>query len=356
MAEALYHPEHGYYSSGRAAIGRRGDFFTNVSVGPLFGTLLARQFEEMWNRLERPGQFTIVEQGAHRGDFARDVLTALRTNAPEFFSTVAYRIVENGKEALAAQAETLGPFRDKVNWSASVPDIGSFSGVFFSNELLDAFPVHAVFWNGEQWHERYVDFRQDRFLFVDGALSIESLTEYLALLPPAAGEPYAAEVNLAALDWVAQVANVLARGYVLTIDYGLPRPALYGPHRPEGTLTGYSQHRRAVDLLARAGEIDLTAHVDFTSLTERAEAAGLRLHGFTDQHHFMVGLGGRHFADTDTPTNARDREMRAFKTLMHPDFLGANFKALCLEKGVVTGTPLTGFHYGGDPHTALGLR
>ena len=356
MAEALYHPEHGYYGSGRAAIGRRGDFFTNVSVGPLFGALLARQFEEMWSRLDRPGQFTIVEQGAHRGDFARDVLAALQTNAPEFFAVVAYRIVESGNAPRAAQAEKLSPFREKVNWSASVPDIGPFSGVFFSNELLDAFPVHAVFWSGEKWHERYVDFRQDRFLFVDGALSIERLSEYLTLLPKVAGQPYAAEVNLAALDWVAQIAGVLAQGYVLTIDYGFPRAALHGPHRPEGTLTGYSQHRQASDVLARPGEIDLTAHVDFTSLTERAEAAGLRLHGFTDQHHFMVGLGGRHFADTVTPTQARDREMRAFKTLMHPDFLGASFKALCLEKGVITHTPLTGFHYGSDPRTALGLR
>src|SRR3954471_14067068 len=74
MAQALYHPEHGYYGSGRARIRRRGDFFTNVSVGALFGTLLARQFKEMWTRLDCPKDFSIVEQGAHHGDFARDVI------------------------------------------------------------------------------------------------------------------------------------------------------------------------------------------------------------------------------------------------------------------------------------------
>src|SRR5438105_5645346 len=88
MELALYHPEHGYYASGRAAIGRRGDFFTNVSVGPLFGKLLAAQFAEMWERLGKPHEFSIVEQGAHDGAFARDALAAARADAPEFFETV----------------------------------------------------------------------------------------------------------------------------------------------------------------------------------------------------------------------------------------------------------------------------
>src|ERR1044071_5846154 len=94
MEQALYHPEHGYYSSGRCEIGRRGDYFTSVSAGPLFGSLLAGQFAEIWESLERPGDFTIVEQGAHHGEFASDVLEALRAQNPEFLASVRYRIVE----------------------------------------------------------------------------------------------------------------------------------------------------------------------------------------------------------------------------------------------------------------------
>ena len=74
MQQALYHPEHGYYSSGRCVIGRKGDYFTNVSVGPLFWQLLALQFSEIWERLCKVNDFIIVEQGAHEGQFARDVL------------------------------------------------------------------------------------------------------------------------------------------------------------------------------------------------------------------------------------------------------------------------------------------
>src|SRR6201985_904721 len=86
MEQALYHPEFGYYSSGRCQIGRKGDYFTNVSVGPLFGRMLATQFQEMWEVMGQPAEFTIVEQGAHHGDFAKDVLTAM----PDFPAALRY--------------------------------------------------------------------------------------------------------------------------------------------------------------------------------------------------------------------------------------------------------------------------
>ena len=114
MEQALYHPEHGYYSSGRAAIGRRGDYFTNVSVGPLFGRLLAAQFAEIWERLGKIDNFTIVEQGAHDGEFARDVLEALRERSPEFFSALRYRIVEPFRVLQDRQSQTLASFATKL--------------------------------------------------------------------------------------------------------------------------------------------------------------------------------------------------------------------------------------------------
>ena len=84
MEQALYHLEFGYYASGKASIGKGGDFFTNVSVGPLFGRLLSTQFHEIWERLGRPADFLLVEQGANDGQFARDVLEASQDMAPDF--------------------------------------------------------------------------------------------------------------------------------------------------------------------------------------------------------------------------------------------------------------------------------
>ncbi|MDB6172199.1 MAG: hypothetical protein JWL59_1510 [Chthoniobacteraceae bacterium] len=347
MAEALYHPEFGYYGSGKAAIGRGGDFFTNVSVGPLFGALLARQFAQMWERLGAPAQFDLVEQGAHRGAFANDVLAALQSTDPDCFESLRYTIVEPGKVQREAQAAALAHW-SKIRWVDDMKALPAFEGVHFSNELLDAFPVHVVRWTGDQWEELHVTFDEGRFKFVPAALSSQLLRDQLSQLPFPFPAGYTTEINLMALEWVDQLARKLERGYLLAIDYGFPRAEYYRPERPQGTLTGYASHQRVDDLLENPGQIDLTAHVDFTSIIERAKAAKLHLHGFTDQHHFMVGLGQLHFDDTLVMTPSRQREMRAFKTLMHPALMGASFRVLCLEKAVLSAPPLSGFQFEGS--------
>jgi SAM-dependent MidA family methyltransferase len=343
MAAALYHPEFGYYGAGRARIGREGDFFTSVSVGALFGKLLARQFAEMWERLGRPAVFTIVEQGANRGDFARDALGALHEFAPECSAATFYWIVEPVPALRTQQAATLAAF-EKVRWAASLEELPTYTGVHFSNELIDALPVHRIARTGSSWAEQYVDIREDRFVFVNGPVSSAALEARISLLPPVP-DGYQTEINLAALDWIAGLAERLERGFVLAIDYGFSREEYYRPERTEGTLSAYTGHRRESDPLARPGEIDVTAHVDFTSLAERAEENGLGVLGFTDQHHFMVGLGKLHFAEGLTAP----REVGAFKTLMHPNLMGRAFKVLCLEKGARQEKALAGFEFARSP-------
>ena len=190
MEQALYHPQHGYYSSGRASIGRKGDYFTNVSVGPLFGQLLAAQFAEMWERLGKIDNFTIVEQGAHDGEFARDVLSAIRVRSPEFFSTLRYRIVEPFRVWQDRQSQTLESFDDKVEWNTRAP----FVGVHFSNELLDAMPVHLS--------GKFVGLDHDNFVFVE--------------------QPPDFEIKPATIDWIDNLSTNLQRGFVIAIDYGFP--------------------------------------------------------------------------------------------------------------------------------------
>ena len=352
MDAALYHPQHGYYASGRARIGRGGDFFTSVSIGPLFGALLARQFAEMWTLLGGPAEFAIVEQGAHRGEFARDVLTALKVNAPACFAATRYRIIEPSENLRAVQTETLREFT--VQWFPTLDALPAFTGVHFSNELLDAFPVHAVVWDGAGWRETHVRFEDGRFTFTDLAVMSGPLIAALAQLPPVP-EGYRTEINLAALEWIDALAAKLTRGFALVIDYGFSRAEYYRPERTAGTLTGYAQHRRVDDLLAAPGETDLTAHVDFTALAGRACDAGLRVAGFTDQHHFIVALGALHFPATIPDSPANQRDLRAFKTLMHPQMLGRSFQVLAMEKGGVSPTPPAGFRFARDAAQALGL-
>ena len=162
MELALYHPQHGYYASGRAHIGRRGDFFTNVSVGPLFGKLLAAQFAEIWEKLRRPRDLKIVEQGAHDGIFAADALSTLRQSASDCFAATSYCIVEPFPIWRERQQENLREFAEKTSWVASIDDMEPFVGIHFSNELFDSIPVHLIVSGGVAngatvWNEKFVD-------------------------------------------------------------------------------------------------------------------------------------------------------------------------------------------------------
>ena len=367
MQQALYHPKFGYYGAGRARIGRQGDFYTSVSVGKIFGELMAKQFEEMWVRMNRPVSFTVLEEGANDARFAADVLSWTQRFSPDLHACLKYWIIEPNPKLQAEQQATLSTWpRNKVRWSQGLDqfETGSLCGVHFSNELLDAFPVHLVSSAGGAWQENFVDAGRQEFRFVYGPPSNSLLRAALERLPlPAgstAGKEYRTEINLAAPRWIEDVSKVLAQGYTLTVDYGYPRDVYYSPERTAGTLSTYRDHQRGDDPLVMVGECDLTAHVDFTTLAERAEGSGMKLTGYCDQHHFLVGLGEDELLAIERSSREMTPELlhfiRSFKALMHPSTMGMAFKFICFEKNVPENDqPLLGFRRCGDSRKALGL-
>ena len=354
MEQALYHPEHGYYSSGRAKIGRGGDYFTSVSVGPLFGRLMAAQFAEIWDALGRPTDFTIVEQGAHGGEFAHDVLAAAQERTPEFFEALQYQIVEPFSVLEARQRQALADYNTKLSWRHSLADQEPFAGIHFSNELLDAMPVHIVRWTGTEWMERRVAVSGQSFAFVDAPITSSALVERLGQVPAPLPAGYDTEVNLAAREWVSTLASKLTRGFIIAVDYGFPRDVFYAPHRTSGTLQCYANHRVVASPLTLPGRSDITAHVDWTSVAKSGECAGLAITGFTDQHHFITGLlTGRIGSEFEGAADAQSR--RALQTLMHPTLLGMTFQFLVLSNGVTSGAQLAGLRFAREARAALGL-
>jgi len=362
MQQALYHPKDGYYSSGRCAIGRCGDYFTNVSVGPLFGRLLAAQFAEIWERLGKIDKFVLVEQGAHHGEFARDVLVSARKRWPDFFATVRYRIIEPFPVLQDRQLQTLTGFEDKVEWRDSMDALDPFIGLHFSNELLDAMPVHLIVSQCGSglsaptdcaWLEKFVTLDGDMFGFVDQPITDQTLRDHLQKLP-VRPEDYQTEVNLAALDWIDNVSRKLDRGYVLTIDYGHPRDEFFAPHRSAGTLQVRAQHRLLQSPFDEIGHADITAHVEWTSIVERAEACGFEVKGFTDQHHSITGIISE-LAHDIAQDDADAKAKRALQTFLHPEMLGRNFQILALGKNVDAVASLAGLKFAREPRSVLGL-
>jgi SAM-dependent MidA family methyltransferase len=361
MDQALYHPEFGYYTTPRLRIGRKGDYYTNVSVGRLYGQLLASQLIEMWKLLGSPSRFTIVEEGAEDGQLAMDILSAIREESVEADECIRYTILEPipGKR-LQQQARFEPAFLEKLTWLNGLSDLEGVTGAFISNELVDAMPVHLVVYRDAEWSELLVDVSGADFGFVPAKVTAPDLIEALDKLPLPVTSPYRTEVNLAARRWIQAVGTSLERGFVLIVDYGFPRDEYYKPERTTGTLSCYSRHRRSYNPLERPGEIDITAHVDFTSLAETAAKASLNVAGYADQHHFMVGaaesrlLALEKAVETEGLTPARAAFLGPYRTLMHPGTMGMAFKFLLLTKGLDARPLLSGFKYAADPWKSLG--
>lgn len=346
MNLVLYHPQYGYYAADRVKIGAKGDFFTSPHLGADFGELLAEQCVEMWQIMGCPTPFTLVEMGAGQGILAGDILNYLKSKYPEFFDNLKYLVVEKSPALKKEQHDRLQEF--PIHWCElnEIPT-ASLIGCFFSNELLDALPVHQFILEDAQVREIYVTI-QDGINFVEttGEISTKDLTRYLnfngiKLTKDVYPDGYRSEINLAAIDWLSVVADKLQRGYLLTIDYGYSAEKYYHPSRSQGTLQCYYQHRHHDNPYINIGHQDITAHVNFTALERWGELCGLEKVGFTQQGLFLMALGLGESIASLSSSNASDgkailevlQRREALHQLINPMGLGG-FGVLIQSKGL----------------------
>jgi len=337
MELALYSPETGYYEANRDRVGCAGDFITSVSTGSLFGELLAFQFAE-WLEAETRSQksaLKIVEAGAHDGKLARDILGWLGKCRPELFAGMEYWILEPSPTRQQWQQKTLENFSN-IRWCAGFDDLkrknksSKLAGVFFSNELLDAFPLRRLGWDAKakNWFEWGVALDGDKYIWAkiqNPGFQIQNLcpAELARILP----DNYSIELSPGAENWWRTAAGILTQGKLIAIDYGYTAEEQFSPSRPDGTLRAYYRHQVSGDLLANPGEQDLTAHVNFSRIQNAGTEAGLKTDCFCSQPQFLTrilsaAVKGKGFPGLDA------KQVRQFQTLTHPEHLGRAFRVL----------------------------
>jgi SAM-dependent MidA family methyltransferase len=377
MELALYCPVCGYYEKEEDTTGQHGDFYTSVSVGSLFGELLAFQFAEWLQELKpQRAKLEIVEAGAQDGQLAKDILLWLREQRPATFCALEYCIVEPSARRQQSQRRTLAALGSKARWVSGLGELGGtldsggMHGIIFSNELLDAMPVHRLAWDAKQknWFEWGVRVGTDKFVWTrmvqptsefeisgfeslrsNAAVQLEQLeTQYskletkaiarhfslspelLAVLP----DGFVLEMAPAAERWWHEAARVLKIGKLLTFDYGLTAGEFLVPERSRGTARAYHRHHASDDLLANPGEQDLTAHVNFTAIQNAGEAAGLKTIGLVPQAKFLTQIAERALREQKNFGHWNDARTRQFQTLTHPEHLGRAFRVLVQERTV----------------------
>lgn len=326
METCLYHPDLGYYTSGQHIIGNHGDFYTSPTLTPAFGAVIAKQLEEMWINMGR-NAFTILEYGAGTGALCRSILQYLKKNEA-MYRQLKYCIIEK------MPANCMEPLPEKVELHRSAEALQCIQGCVLSNELVDNFAVHRVVMDDELM-EVYVNY-QDGFT-EELRPARPELVAYLSELGVKLTKGYCAEINLQALDWIIEIARILNRGYVITIDYGYKNPSMFKTIRRQGTLVCYYKHSVNDSFYEHIGEQDITAHVNFSALSHWGEKRGLKETGFTDQGYFLIALGFREQL-LKTLSGEQDiiRAAQAAAAINHTLLvdMGSKYKILIQEKGV----------------------
>ncbi len=330
MALALGHPQYGYYTREHLAWGADGDYETSPEVHPIFGYLWARQLLECWERLDRPDPFHVVEPGGGSGAFAAAMLGWLRERAPDCFAATRAVILDGHEHRLAQQRRTMRDHGLEAEhllldeWLDREPAV---TGVVIANEFFDALPAHLVERRGEQLREWYVESSEGGLGFSLGPASTPEIERYFERLGLTPGEGCRAELSPAAVETMRLITGRIDRGYVIAIDYGHEAVDLYASWRRMGTLMAFRRHSPQPDPLASPGLLDLTYHVDLTSLATAAEGDGWERAATVSQAEALTALGIGDAMQAATARAGRDAlrfasDRRAAQTLLDPTELG----------------------------------
>ncbi len=353
MEICLYDPVAGYYSRNAEQFGKAGDFYTSSDVHAVFGRLLARQFEEMWQALDRPAQLEILELGPGRGLFARDLLDWSRKKFPDFFASLTYTLQESSPALRAKLHESLGEdiASGRATIARAAQTLLSASGqkelsqaaiqrtlspetplILFANEFFDALPIEILSPQGKL-HIAFENGQLTEIWLPPANIELEFLDRHS--VHPERNERI--EIPLAAQRCLTQAANAVQCGFLLVVDYGYTRSEqLAGRHR--GTLMAYRQHSASANAYEAPGEQDLTAHVNFTALAAAAEEAGMRAERLITQSQFLMGIGEKtQFADAFEDCRVPQERAKVALQLKHlvtPAGMGETFHVLVTSRGV----------------------
>ena len=333
MEICLYEPKLGYYARSTEQVGKAGDFYTSSDVHAVFGRLLARQFDEMWQALSSPSRIELLELGPGRGLFAQDLLEWSQKKFPDFFAALQYQLLESSPALRNRLQQTLERYFKSGKCSFRDEDHLTENPILiFANEFFDALPVEVLSDKGAL----RIGLQNER-LIETWAPASDSELKYLDRygVHPEDGERV--EAGLVAYNVAVKVARGINRGFLVAIDYGYTRDELLaGRHR--GTIMTYRQHSASPNPYEAPGEQDMTAHVNFTALADALEKSGMSTEKLLTQSQFLMGIGeSNQFADAFEDCRLPQEHAKVALQLKHlvtPAGMGERFHVLLASKGV----------------------
>jgi SAM-dependent MidA family methyltransferase len=337
MSICLYHPSEGYYRSGEARLGREGDFYTSAYIGDIMGEQLAERLVRLAaERFPGRGPVEAVDWGGGTGRLGSQMLNTwlrLGDEGDRFSLTVVDGDPEHRRQARELLSEQIAAGRARVITVEQAEEEvwRDRQVVVVANELLDAFPVHRVVQNdGRLWEWGvYWDVERQALAPCMTEPSDPRLAEWLGSQGVRLSEGQTTEIGLDGAEWTAQLGSKLGTAILVLIDYGDSTVELTAPHRMDGSLLCYEDHRAHNDPYRSPGRQDLTAHIDFDLIRSFASSAGWREQEYGTQKRFLVESGvltklAAH--DITDPFHPVVRRNRSIRQLLLSDGMSELFK------------------------------
>ena len=344
MELALYHPSLGYYNNLLYKFGKHGDFVTAPLISELFGTCVSHQILELFNHQVNPN---ILEVGSGNGQLMLDILSQIGDKLTHYYILELSANLANLQQQRLEQE--LPQYKDKVIWLTDLPL--DFKGVILANEVLDAQPCEVVHWQPNQVSLRGVTNQGGKFSYVDIKASGEVLDIANSLATNQAD--YISEISLINRGFICSLAECLASGVILLIDYGYTAHEYYSEMRNRGTLRGFFRQHQLDDVLIYPGLIDITASVDFTAIATSGIGSGLDLIGYTKQANFLINCGiVSQLENKKQQLNDLEylKMSNQVNRLISPNEMGEAFKVLAFSKNIEF-ADFIGFSQGDKSHT-----
>jgi len=334
MSLALTHEKYGYYRKNKA-IGKEGDFITAPEISQIFGELIGVWMATCWKGTGSP-EATLVELGPGRGTLMSDILRSTN-KVGGFHDKIEVHLVEINEQLIEAQKESLSDY--DVRWHTDLSDLPEKPMFLIANEFFDALPIHQFIKTKDGWRERLVYLNEDNNLAYktssEETLNCKMIPKRLNDLD----EGYMYEASPQSIKIIKDIAQHIAKynGAALIIDYG------YYNNSFSDSLQAVKNHQ-FYDPLKTPGEVDITAHVNFTRLGKEAEKIGARAQGNVTQGDFLANMGIEIRAHM-LAKHADEKMLKELESqinrLISPQEMGALFKCLALTNN--NSAPAFGF-------------
>ena len=256
MQICLYSPRGGFYSTRANKI--NAEFGTSPTSHPLFGTLIAKQLKQMWEILEFPSSFQVIEVGSGDGALARSIVDEIQLLDSDFSDALQYVATDyepwwpdslNESLGWDGEAQNNRSNKREMTWGINrikaegVTPFKNITGCILCNELVDNFPFHQFVIQDGLVKEIYVTTSNKGFTEILDIPSNPLITNRLESLNLSLPEGYRGEINLSIDTWMAEVSKTLDKGFILSIDYGELSEDLYSSKYNSRTLMCYNQHQ-----------------------------------------------------------------------------------------------------------------